>query len=149
MACTFLTFIYDNVGCARFSHESVGEGEERHLVLERCPETSMYVETTITHIFLLLTYLMSVQYVLHVHTELMNMSDRSYNCGVARLLKLMLHISSNVQCLSFVFHLTICGFGCRPSILVSDILWQYDEPESPMNPHLLLKRSETPPGNIF
>lgn len=27
---------------ARFSHESVGEGEERHLILERCPETSMY-----------------------------------------------------------------------------------------------------------
>ncbi|XP_062004595.1 uncharacterized protein LOC133721869 isoform X1 [Rosa rugosa] len=56
-----------------FSHESVGEGEERHLVLERCPETSI------------------------------------------------------------------------PSILVSDILWQYDEPESPMTSHLLLKRSEAPP----
>ncbi|XP_004302147.1 PREDICTED: uncharacterized protein LOC101309168 [Fragaria vesca subsp. vesca] len=56
-----------------FSHESVGEGEDRHLVLERCPETSI------------------------------------------------------------------------PSILVSDILWQYDEPESPMTSHLLLKRSEAPP----
>ncbi|XP_050382155.1 uncharacterized protein LOC126799082 [Argentina anserina] len=56
-----------------FSHESVGEGEERHLVLGRCPETSI------------------------------------------------------------------------PSILVSDILWQCDEPESPMTSHLLLKRSETPP----
>ena len=28
--------------CGRFSHESVGEGEARHLVLERCSETSMY-----------------------------------------------------------------------------------------------------------
>lgn len=24
---------------------SVGEGDERHLILERCPETSMYVKT--------------------------------------------------------------------------------------------------------
>lgn len=27
----------------RFAHASVGEGENRHLVLERCQETSMYV----------------------------------------------------------------------------------------------------------
>ncbi len=27
---------------ARFVHESVGEGEDRHLVLQRCPETAMY-----------------------------------------------------------------------------------------------------------
>ncbi|XP_048433219.1 protein encore isoform X1 [Pyrus x bretschneideri] len=56
-----------------FSHESVGEGEERHLILERCPETSI------------------------------------------------------------------------PSILVGDILWQYDEPDSPTTSHLLLKRTESPP----
>lgn len=36
----------------RFSHESVGEGDDRHLILERCPETSMYVKilTNITEI---------------------------------------------------------------------------------------------------
>ncbi|TQD81028.1 hypothetical protein C1H46_033443 [Malus baccata] len=57
----------------RFSHESVGEGDERHLILERCPETSI------------------------------------------------------------------------PSILVGDILWQYDEPDSPTTSHLLLKRTESRP----
>ena len=31
------------LNCARFAHESIGEGDDRHLVLERCPETSMYV----------------------------------------------------------------------------------------------------------
>ncbi|XP_028946047.1 uncharacterized protein [Malus domestica] len=56
-----------------FSHESVGEGDERHLILERCPETSI------------------------------------------------------------------------PSILVGDILWQYDEPDSPTTSHLLLKRTESRP----
>ncbi|XP_021818410.1 uncharacterized protein LOC110760457 isoform X1 [Prunus avium] len=56
-----------------FSHESVGEGDDRHLILERCPETSI------------------------------------------------------------------------PSILVGDILWQYDEPDSPTTSHLLLKRTEAPP----
>lgn len=33
-------------------HESVGEGEDRHLVLERCSETAMYVELHLKHIFL-------------------------------------------------------------------------------------------------
>lgn len=36
---------------ARFSHESVGEGDDRHLILERCPETSMYVKTPKTITF--------------------------------------------------------------------------------------------------
>ncbi|KAK6915287.1 SUZ domain [Dillenia turbinata] len=53
-----------------FAHESVGEGDDRHLVLERCPETSI------------------------------------------------------------------------PSILVSDILWQYDEVQSPSTSHQLLRRKE-------
>lgn len=53
-----------------FAHESVGEGDDRHLILERCPETSI------------------------------------------------------------------------PSILVSDILWQYDEFQSPVMSHQLLKRTE-------
>lgn len=30
---------------ARFLHESVGEGDDRHLILQRCPETSMYVKS--------------------------------------------------------------------------------------------------------
>lgn len=55
LAHIFLTFVDDNVPSLRFSHESVGEGEDRHLVLERCPETSMYVKTTITPIFIFLT----------------------------------------------------------------------------------------------
>jgi len=32
--------IFDITG-VRFAHESVGEGEDRHLILERCPDTSM------------------------------------------------------------------------------------------------------------
>ncbi|KAJ4721490.1 R3H domain containing protein [Melia azedarach] len=56
-----------------FAHESVGEGDERHLILERCPETSI------------------------------------------------------------------------PSILVSDILWQYGEPQSPTTSCQLLRRKEAPP----
>ncbi|PON37891.1 R3H domain containing protein [Trema orientale] len=56
-----------------FSHESVGEGDDRHLILERCPDTSI------------------------------------------------------------------------PSILVSDILWQYDEPQSPTTSHQLLRRTEDSP----
>lgn len=54
LAHMFLTSFDENILLsARFSHESVGEGEERHLILERCPETSMYVKKllTITHIF--------------------------------------------------------------------------------------------------
>lgn len=54
LAHMFLTSFNENILLsARFSHESVGEGEERHLILERCPETSMYVKKllTITHIF--------------------------------------------------------------------------------------------------
>lgn len=41
--------------CARFAHVSVGEGDNRHLILERCPETSMYVKTleTLTSYLLL------------------------------------------------------------------------------------------------
>ncbi|GAV83155.1 R3H domain-containing protein/SUZ domain-containing protein, partial [Cephalotus follicularis] len=57
-----------------FAHESVGEGEDRHLVLERCPETSI------------------------------------------------------------------------PSILVSDIVYQYDKPLSPMESHRLLRRKDSPPA---
>ncbi|XP_021281809.1 uncharacterized protein LOC110414743 isoform X2 [Herrania umbratica] len=56
-----------------FAHESVGEGDDRHLVLERCPETSI------------------------------------------------------------------------PSILVSDILWQCDEPQSLTASRHLLVREEAPP----
>lgn len=33
-------------------HESVGEGEDRHLVLERCPETAMYVYYTLKYNFI-------------------------------------------------------------------------------------------------
>ncbi|KAJ7978243.1 R3H domain containing protein [Quillaja saponaria] len=56
-----------------FAHESVGEGDDRHLILERCPETSI------------------------------------------------------------------------PSILVSDILWQFDEPLSPITSHQLLRRKDASP----
>ncbi|XVE90514.1 hypothetical protein DITRI_Ditri20bG0084000 [Diplodiscus trichospermus] len=56
-----------------FAHESIGEGEDRHLVLQRCPETSV------------------------------------------------------------------------PSILVSDILWQCDEPRSFTTSRHILTREETPP----
>ncbi|XVF30404.1 hypothetical protein REPUB_Repub16aG0054300 [Reevesia pubescens] len=57
-----------------FAHESIGEGDDRHLVLERCPETSI------------------------------------------------------------------------PSILVSDILWQCDEPQSLATARHILTREETPPA---
>ncbi|XP_060966241.1 uncharacterized protein LOC133034832 isoform X1 [Cannabis sativa] len=60
-----------------FSHESVGEGDDRHLILERCPDTSV------------------------------------------------------------------------PSILVSDILWQYDEPQSPTTSHQLLRRTGDSPGYLL
>ncbi|OMO92918.1 Single-stranded nucleic acid binding R3H [Corchorus capsularis] len=59
-----------------FAHESVGEGDDRHLVLERCPETSI------------------------------------------------------------------------PSILVSDILWQCDEPQSLTTSRHLLTREEAPPEAV-
>ncbi|KAA8533438.1 hypothetical protein F0562_031128 [Nyssa sinensis] len=55
-----------------FSHQSIGEGDDRHLILERCPETSI------------------------------------------------------------------------PSILVSDLLWQYDEFQSPVS-HQLLRRKDASP----
>uniref|UniRef100_A0A5B7C3B1 Putative Single-stranded nucleic acid binding R3H protein isoform 2 n=1 Tax=Davidia involucrata TaxID=16924 RepID=A0A5B7C3B1_DAVIN len=55
-----------------FSHQSVGEGDDRHLILERCPETSI------------------------------------------------------------------------PSILVSDLLWQYDEFQSPMSHQLLRRKNASP-----
>ncbi|XP_059665572.1 uncharacterized protein LOC132311595 isoform X2 [Cornus florida] len=58
-----------------FSHQSIGEGDNRHLVLERCPETSI------------------------------------------------------------------------PSILVSDLLWQYDDYQSPMS-HQLLRRKEASPVKV-
>ncbi|XP_019453342.1 PREDICTED: uncharacterized protein LOC109354952 isoform X2 [Lupinus angustifolius] len=53
-----------------FAHESVGEGDDRHLILERCPDTSI------------------------------------------------------------------------PPILVSDILWEYDEPQSLVTSHQILRRKE-------
>ncbi|CAJ1976320.1 unnamed protein product [Sphenostylis stenocarpa] len=56
-----------------FAHESVGEGDDRHLILERCPDTSI------------------------------------------------------------------------PPILVSDILWKYDEPQSLVTSHQILRRSEASP----
>lgn len=34
-----------------FSHQSVGEGDRRHLVLERCSETSMYVRGLLSLFF--------------------------------------------------------------------------------------------------
>ncbi|PSS05044.1 R3H domain-containing protein [Actinidia chinensis var. chinensis] len=57
-----------------FSHQSVGEGDDRHLILERCPETLI------------------------------------------------------------------------PSVLVSDLLWQYDELQLPITSHRLLKRNEASPA---
>ncbi|XP_022149930.1 uncharacterized protein LOC111018224 isoform X2 [Momordica charantia] len=59
-----------------FAHVSVGEGVDRHLVLERCPESSI------------------------------------------------------------------------PSILVSDILWEFDEPQMSTIPHQLLKRKENSPVSV-
>ncbi|XP_061342649.1 uncharacterized protein LOC133288836 isoform X2 [Gastrolobium bilobum] len=56
-----------------FAHESVGEGDDRHLILERCPDTSI------------------------------------------------------------------------PPILVSDILWKYDEPQSLITSHQILRRKEASP----
>ncbi|MED6159987.1 hypothetical protein PIB30_047354 [Stylosanthes scabra] len=56
-----------------FAHESVGEGDDRHLILERCPDTSI------------------------------------------------------------------------PPILVSDILWEYDEPQSLITSHQILRREEPSP----
>ncbi|KAK7278282.1 hypothetical protein RJT34_23308 [Clitoria ternatea] len=56
-----------------FAHESVGEGDDRHLILERCPDTSI------------------------------------------------------------------------PPILVSDILWKYDEPQSVITSHQILRRKEASP----
>lgn len=56
-----------------FVHESVGEGDDRHLILERCPDTSI------------------------------------------------------------------------PPILVSDILWKYDEPQSLVTSHQILRRKEASP----
>ncbi|KAF7805264.1 R3H domain protein [Senna tora] len=56
-----------------FAHESVGEGDDRHLILERCPETSI------------------------------------------------------------------------PPVLVSDILWKYDEPQSLTSSHQILRRKEATP----
>lgn len=42
----YLTSVDNNILLfSSFSHESVGEGDDRHLILERCPETSMYVKT--------------------------------------------------------------------------------------------------------
>ncbi|KAJ6975274.1 hypothetical protein NC653_031203 [Populus alba x Populus x berolinensis] len=58
-----------------FSHVSIGEGDDRHLILERCPETSI------------------------------------------------------------------------PSILVSDILFQFDEPHTSTTSHQLLRRKDAPPGS--
>ncbi|XP_021911119.1 uncharacterized protein LOC110824946 [Carica papaya] len=60
-----------------FAHESVGEGDDRHLILERRPDTSI------------------------------------------------------------------------PSILVSDILWHYDEPQSVSVSHQLLRREESQSGKGF
>ncbi|KAK9141100.1 hypothetical protein Scep_010781 [Stephania cephalantha] len=57
-----------------FLHESVGEGDDRHLILERCSESSI------------------------------------------------------------------------PSILVSDLLYEYDEYQSPTSPHQLLRRKDTSPA---
>ncbi|XP_054800147.1 uncharacterized protein LOC129304492 isoform X2 [Prosopis cineraria] len=59
----------------RFTHESVGEGDDRHLILVRCPETSI------------------------------------------------------------------------PPILVSDILWEYDEPQHLISSHQILRRKETIPAS--
>lgn len=36
--------------------------------------------------------------------------------------------------------------GRRPPILVSDILWQNDEPESLISSHQILRRKEASPG---
>jgi len=36
---------------------------------------------------------------------------------------------------------------CRPPILVSDILWKDDEPQSLVTSHQILRRSEASPGN--
>jgi hypothetical protein len=35
------TFPLFDITGGRFAHESAGEGEDRHLILERCPDTSM------------------------------------------------------------------------------------------------------------
>lgn len=40
-------------------------------------------------------------------------------------------------------------FYGRPSILVSDILWQYGEPQSLTTSHQILRRKEAPPGRTF
>lgn len=47
-------------------------------------------------------------------------------------------------------HLFILFFVyCRPSILVSDILWEYDEPQMLTLPHQLLRRKENSSGILI
>lgn len=91
-------FFYFNF--ARFSHESVGEGEDRHIVLERCPESSVYVNT-------------------------------KWNSTKANPFLFLLIIDKMEKKIGrLIFPVNM---DCRPSILVSDILEQYDDEESRAN----------------
>lgn len=50
---------------------------------------------------------------------------------------------------SLVNFLLLWYLNCRPSILVSDIIWQYQESQPPTMSHQLLRRNEASPGDLF
>ena len=87
----FLLLFY----CNRFSHQSVGEGDDRHLILECCPETSMYVKigalgpaNNFSHYFFstcsLSVYALCCQYYAygiltdHIHTSMCRLAGVSH-----------------------------------------------------------------------
>lgn len=45
------------------------------------------------------------------------------------------------QTLFFIFYF-FCLLGCSPSVLISDILWQYDDTESPTSSLQMLRRED-------
>ncbi|KAK2994731.1 hypothetical protein RJ640_002537 [Escallonia rubra] len=91
-----------------FSHQSIGEGDDRHLVLERSQETTILMAVVLppTKLGLPVTCLNT---------------DASVS---------LWHFSFQISSLMFPDFLSLSPFfsGYRsPSILVSDLLWQYDD----------------------
>lgn len=179
LLCGNSAFLIVLLGISRFAHESVGEGNDRHLVLQQCLETSMYVMNFVIsnffyggisclqlwpihwYHFLLLRcggFWITSRDALSFYSMqcLLLQCREKYHLGVHWM---VVHLILLYRIVKFFYNepsIKMKGYWlswsnlliCRPSIFVSDILWQYDACDSPSMGYQLLRRDDACTGKL-
>ena len=137
----------------RFVHESVGEGDDRHLVLQQCLDTSMYVSILIFYFVcghLLIVIIRCTWYECSIREALSTdvLWSKVSHCCVNWNFRWLHSLVQFCEVEDLLIRLSTFPF-CRPSILVSDILWHFDACESPPLPYQLLRRDDACTGKFI